>query len=87
MSDQLERELDRAAHANQVVGSPLWDETWNTLRENLVSTLEQGEVSPEAVQEARRMLVTIRRVRRNFEEVIQTGKLARRQLDEEHKNG
>lgn len=78
-------EMERAARAKEVVEHPLWIETWETLEARCRQQWENSEASEiEAREEAYRMLLIARKVKRSFETVIQTGKMAEMALEKEN---
>lgn len=78
---KLRHELDRAVLAKQIMDNPLWVEAWDAVRDRCLSTWEGG-TTPEQREEAWQTLRVAKKVRRAFEQVIQTGQLAERQLEE-----
>lgn len=73
--EQLRKELDRAARAREIIEHPLWIEAWGELRERCLATWENG-TTPEIREEAWRTLTVAKKVRRSFEVLIETGKMA-----------
>lgn len=78
-------EMERAARAKEVVEHPLWIEAWEAIEARCRAQWEGSDPSAiEAREEAYRMLLIAKKVKRSFETVIQTGKLAEMALEKDN---
>ena len=84
MSDQdhiRRAEIERAHQARVIIESPLWVEVWNGFVENCRAHMESPTTADDKALEARRMLIVVQTVRREFETMIETGAMASIQLE------
>ena len=84
MSEKLIQECDRARQAAAVIESPVYQEAMESYEQRL---MEEWQNSPARDTEGREkiwlMIKTAKTVRRNLEELMETGKLATIQLEQE----
>ncbi len=78
-----EGEIKRSHQAQQILGNPLWVESWEEITRNLLAHMEDMTFGPEETYEAKRQLAAVRTVRKRLETLIETGKLAAMQLEVE----
>jgi len=80
--DKRERQVEvtRGHHAKQILDNPVWDTTFLGYETSLREWIESPETVSDDVLEARRMLIALRRLRRDIETTMQTGHLAEMQL-------
>ena len=79
--DQLDQELARAEEARQILGSALHKEAWNTIEMHLFdqwgkTKQDQGKDRESLYNEMK----ALRRVKKYYESMVQTGIMAERQL-------
>jgi hypothetical protein len=82
MSDEgkLTAERERGHKARQVLDNPVFKETWDRIDANLIAAMSSSTATDEAVLEARKGLIVLRRVRKEIEREFETGNLANIQL-------
>ena len=85
MSDehQLIRERERGAKAQQILGNEIFQDVWSAMDANLTAAMTSPSATDEAVLEARRGLIILRRVKAEVERVLKTGEMANIQLTKE----
>lgn len=75
-------EVERGHLAKQITDNPLWAETLNGYETALLARMVDPAATDDQALEARKMVVVVRRVRRDIEAILTTGKLALMQLEE-----
>jgi hypothetical protein len=82
MADEtkLAAERERGHKARQVLDNPVFKETWDRIDANLIAAMSSSTATDEAVLEARKGLIVLRRVRKEIEREFETGNLANIQL-------
>ena len=75
-------EVERAHLANQIASNPVWGEVWKGYRDTLIEHMTAPGASNEHVLQARDMLIAVDRVAADLAEILETGELASKQLEE-----
>lgn len=79
----MSQELDRATKAKAVLESPVYNESYEMVRNAIIDRIEKCPLSDTQVAEdLRRCLKLLRDVRLNFETAVNTGKIAQFNLSE-----
>jgi hypothetical protein len=79
-------EIDRANKAKAIIENPLYDESWNLVRDAIITRIEKCPLSDTATAEdLRRCLKLLRDVRANLTQVLNSGKIAAFNLAEDEK--
>lgn len=83
------QERDRARLAKQILDNPVWIEAWDQVTTNLLANMEDSRLGETETYEAKRQLLAVRVIRKQFENVVTTGRMAEVQLAEnaERKRG
>ncbi|MHB1176082.1 MAG: hypothetical protein ACYCZJ_13265 [Sulfuriferula sp.] len=77
-------ELQRGEQARQVLESEIYAESWQAVRDGIISAWESAPIrDKEGANELKLMLKLLTDVRRNVETVMQTGKMAKIQIERE----
>lgn len=80
----LQTELQRGEQARQVLESEIYAESWQAVRDGIISAWESAPIrDKEGANELKLMLKLLTDVRRNVETVMQTGKMAKIQIERE----
>ena len=79
--DSLIRERNRGSQARAIIDSPLWEESFSVYRNALMEHMASISSTEEAVLEARRGLIALRRIKKHMETIFETGKLANISLE------
>ncbi len=80
--DRLEHEVARAAQARQVLDHPLWVEAWEAIYGRCLADWEHSAADQVQLREdAWKTLYIAKKLRRSFERVVETGKLAEQTLE------
>ncbi len=74
-------EQRRGAEARQVLENALYRESWEKIRDTIVSQLEQADLAPERRIRLNDLLVSHRKARQWLELVMQTGQLAGQEIE------
>lgn len=84
MKDDIKRqeEVRRGEEAQQILNNPLWQEAVNAWNAQLNEQLRGLTGSPEGCQQVAQLLVAGDRFRQFFEQIADTGKMARIQLED-----
>jgi len=78
--------IERANKAKAILESPLFDEAFETVRQRLITVIENAPVAAvEQAEDARKCLKLLRSVRQHLEVAINTGKLEQFRLQEVEK--
>lgn len=79
-----DEELRRGDMARQIIENPIYSEAWQSVRDAIISAWESAPIrDKEGQNELKLMLKLLTDVRRNVETVMQTGKMARIQIERE----
>lgn len=79
-----DEELRRGELARQVTENEVYIEAWNSVRDGIIQAWESAPIrDKEGQAELKLMLKLLTDVRRNVETVMNTGKLARVQIERE----
>lgn len=65
------------------MGSPIWQEAYEKLAKGMNDQMLNGATDEETL-EAKRMLLLLHKVKRHFESVLTTGRMAVQQLEDDH---
>ena len=76
-------EVKDSQHAKAIIENPVWQRVFDGYVENLQAWMEEPGTEDDLVLEARRRLLSLRRVRKDLETALETGKLAEIQLRED----
>lgn len=80
------RESERGRKAQQIIDSPLWEEAWTTLESRLMDAWKSSRTGETERRELIYMqLRAAAEVRGHIETVLETGRLAEMQLDEQQR--
>ena len=80
--DQLLKEREQGHRAQLIIDNPLFVETWEKMDARLMRIMSDPSTADDAVMEARRGLIVLRRLKSEIETVLKTGEMANIQLDE-----
>lgn len=81
---QLTEEDFRGEKARMILENPVYDESWTKVREAIIKAWENAPIrDKEGQNELKLMLKLLVDARKNLETVMQTGKLARLQIERE----
>lgn len=81
-------ERERGHLAQQITKNPLWVETWEAIEDGLLSAWRHTGYDDSGKREAIwHQLDAVRAVRKSFDQVVMTGKLAEMQIEEERSDG
>lgn len=83
MTHQLVKERERAMQAKQVLENPMFQESVEKLTLMYRGQMENPDMYVEDVMNARQKLLALKRIVKELEIVMQTGKLAEKQQEEE----
>lgn len=77
-------ELRRGELARQVIENEIYEEAWQSVRDGIIHAWESAPIrDKEGHNELKLMLKLLTDVRRNIETAMQTGRLAKLQLERE----
>ena len=81
--DQRKRRIeeDRALKAKAITDSPLWHEAYEKVMEHQLSRMLASGTTDEETLQCKRRILALNDVKQQFSTVIQTGILAREQLE------
>lgn len=77
------KERERAAEAQRIMDSQLWQEAYEKLARELNNAM-LNSASDEETLEAKKQLLLLHKVRKHFENVLTTGRMAVEQLEKDH---
>ena len=77
---QLLKEREQGHRAQQIIDNPLFVETWEKMDARLMRIMSDPSTADDAVLEARRGLIVLRRLKSEIETVLKTGEMASTQL-------
>ena len=80
MTDKLAKERREGQLAQQIKDNPIYSHAHELIQKNLREFMEDPKHSDEQTIEAKRMLVVSKRFRKVLETVMDTGKMAERQI-------
>lgn len=79
-----DEELRRGDMARQIIENPIYSEAWQSVRDGIIWAWESAPIrDKEGQNELKLMLKLLTDVKRNVETVMQTGKLAKIQIERE----
>lgn len=79
-----QEELRRGELARQVIENEIYTEAWKSVREGIISAWESAPIrDKEGQNELKLMLKLLNDVRRNVETAMNTGKMAKIQIERE----
>lgn len=79
-----DEELRRGEQARQVIENEIYTEAWQSVREGIIGAWESAPIrDKEGQNELKLMLKLLTDVRRNIETVMNTGKMAKIQIERE----
>ena len=79
-----DEELRRGELARQVIENKIYAESWQSVRDGIISAWESAPIrDKEGQNELKLMLKLLTDVRRNVETVMNTGKMAKVQIERE----
>lgn len=79
-----DEELRRGEQARQVIENEIYAEAWKSVRDGIISAWESAPIrDKEGQNELKLMLKLLTDVRRNIETVMNTGKMAKIQIERE----
>ena len=79
--DKLTQERERGHKARQILDNPVFQDAWSRMDANLVAVMSNPASVDEAVLEARRGLIVLRRLKKEIEREFETGNMANIQLN------
>ena len=80
MTDNLSKERREGQLAQQIKDNPIYEHAHETIQQNLRDFMEDPKNNADQTMEAKRMLVVSKRFRKVLETVMDTGKMAERQI-------
>jgi len=82
----LNEEIQRGEHAELLVNNPMFIEAFKTLREGILNAIEEAPIRDrEGVHELKLMLKLTKDVQAHIVGIVETGKMAKIQLEQEAK--
>lgn len=73
----------RAAEADALLRNPLWLEAYAAIEERLVSVLSSADTANDRRIRCCDLLASLKTVRRHFEQVVMTGRMAAMQIEQQ----
>lgn len=81
----LEEELIRGERAARIIENEIYIESWKSVRDGIIRAWESAPIrDKEGQNELKLMLKLLNDVRKNIENVMQTGSLAKIQIEREN---
>lgn len=81
---ELSEEVQRGDMATAVLENPIYAESWESVRNGIIAAWENAPIrDKEGQNELKLMLKVLTDVRKTVEQTMQTGKLARIQIEQE----
>ena len=77
--------VDRATKAKAILESPIFEEAFKNVRDEIIRRLESPTTNVEAAEDLRRCLRVVGSVRTNLEVAISSGKLEAFRLEQDEK--